>query len=244
MAATVSAAEVGRLRRDPAVARIIPDPKVAVAPAAPAPERLVKKVAVPRRTGAQTCPFNPAGPARPLQEPEADTDIRASDGNPASPGMGNSIATGTGVVVANEGMNELAGNPNFTRPDGSHVVIDAPSYTANDSNDEFYGDASSIAAQGTVNYQYSGALPLSGISPGCEFYIKGDAPGASLVDLSDTAFDPERPDAGPGGLGHRQRGRRRARRRHLGVLRRPVHPRHRRRRSSSTRRTTPRWPRA
>ncbi|MGH3395145.1 MAG: S8 family serine peptidase [Streptosporangiaceae bacterium] len=191
VAATVSAAEVGRLRRDPAVARIIPDPKVAVTPAAPAPERLAKKVAVPRRTGAQTCPFNPAGPARPLQEPEADTDIRASDGNPASPGMGNSIATGTGVVVANEGMNELAGNPNFARPDGSHVVIDAPSYTANDSNDEFYGDASSIAAQGTVNYQYSGALPLSGISPACEFYIKGDAPGASLVDLSDTAFDPD-----------------------------------------------------
>ena len=176
VAATVSAAEVGRLRRDPAVARIIPDPKVAMAPAAPAPQRLVKKVAVPRRTGAQTCPFNPAGPARPLQEPEADTDIRASDGSPAAPDMGNSIATGTGVVVANEGMNELAGNPNFTRPDGSHVVIDAPSYTANDSNDEFYGDASSIAAQGTVNYQYSGALPLSGISPGCSSTSRATPP--------------------------------------------------------------------
>ncbi len=190
VAATVSAAEVSRLRRDPAVARIIPDPRILVAPAAPAPERLVKKVAVARRAGSRTCPFNPAGPSRPLQEPEADTDIRASDGHPAAPGMGNSIATGTGVVVANEGMNELAGNPNFTRPDGSHVVIEAPSYTANDSNDEFYGDASSIAAQGTVDYQYSGALPLSGIPPACEFYIKGDAPGASLVDLSDTAFDP------------------------------------------------------
>ena len=30
-------------------------------------------------------------------------------------------------------------------------------YTANHSNDEFYGDASSIAAQGTVTYQYSDA---------------------------------------------------------------------------------------
>ena len=50
-------------------------------------------------------------------------------------------------MVANEGMNELAGNPNFIRPDGTPVVLDAPSYTANDSNDEFYGDASSIAAK-------------------------------------------------------------------------------------------------
>ena len=32
------------------------------------------------------------------------------------------IADGTGVTVAIEGMNELAGNPNFIRPDGEHVV--------------------------------------------------------------------------------------------------------------------------
>jgi hypothetical protein len=192
VAATLSAAEVSKLRRNPAVAQIIPDPNVRVVPASPAPEPLVKKVAIPKRTGAgaKTCPFNPAGPSRPLQEPEVDADIHASNGNPSAADMGNSIATGTGVIVANEGMNELAGNPNFTRPDGSDVVIDAPDYTANDSNDEFYGDASSIAAQGTVTYQYSGALPNAGIPPDCTFYIKGDAPGASLVDLSETPYDP------------------------------------------------------
>jgi len=190
VAATLSAAEVSDLRHDPAVARIIPDVPLRVAPASPAPAALVKNVARPGGPSARTCPFNPAAALRPLEEPEADSDIHASDGNPSAPDMGNSIATGTGVVVANEGMNELAGNPNFTRPDGSHVVIDAPDYTANHSNDEFYGDASSIAAQGTVTYQYSGALPNSGISPACTFYIKGDAPGASLVDLSDTPYDP------------------------------------------------------
>jgi len=131
-----------------------------------------------------SCPFNPAGPAKPLQEPEADTDIRASNGEPGAPGMANSIATGAGVVVANMGMNQLAGNPNFQRPDGSHVVIDAPDYTADHSNDEDYGDASSIAAQGTVVYQYAQALPFSDVPAGCSFVIKGDAPGASLVDLS------------------------------------------------------------
>jgi hypothetical protein len=186
VAATLSVAEVAKLRASRAVARIIPDPQVRVAPVSPASRPLVKKVAVHHPADPDACPFNPAGPPKPLQEPEADTDIHASDGNPAAPDMANSIATGTGtgVVVANEGMNELAGNPNFTRADRSHVVIDAPDHTVDHGNDEFYDDASSIAAQGTVTYQYSGALPNAGIPADCTFYIKGDAPGASLVDLS------------------------------------------------------------
>ena len=98
--------------------------------------------------------------------------------------MANSIATGKGVIIANDGMNEMAGNPNFTRPNGSHVIIDAPNYTVDNGNAETYGDASSMAAQGTVTYQYSKALPFSPVPPGCTFYIKGDAPGASLVDLT------------------------------------------------------------
>jgi Subtilase family len=192
VAATLSAAEVSALRSNPAVAEVIPDTNVQVAPATPLTVPRVANVAKTKAPNPDTCPFNPAGPSKPLQEGEADADVRASDGIPNAPGEGNSIATGTGVIVANEGMNELAGNPNFFRPDGQPVVIDAPSYTANDSNDEFYGDASSIAAQGTVIYQYSGALPDATIPipPGCTFYIKGDAPGASLIDLSNTPYDP------------------------------------------------------
>src|SRR5579875_1203638 len=191
VAAHVSAAEVARLRRDPAVAEIVPDALVQMQPPGPAANPLGGAAPVPRQVTttkapalAATCPFNPADPGQPLQEPEADAEIHASNGNPAAPGMANSIATGKGVIVANEGLNELAGNPNFTRPDGTHVVIDAPSYTADDGNAETYGDASSIAAQGTVIYQYSKALPYSPVPPGCTFYIKGDAPGASLVDLT------------------------------------------------------------
>jgi hypothetical protein len=192
VAATLSASEVSALRNNPAVAEVIPDPEIQVAPATPLPVPRAAKVLRTSQSSPGSCPFNPAGPGKPLQEGEADSDIHASNGIPNAPGEANSIATGTGVVVANEGMNELAGNPNFFRPDGSPVVIDAPSYTANDSNDEFYGDASSIAAQGTVIYQYSGALPNATvpIPPDCTFYIKGDAPGASLVDLSDTPYDP------------------------------------------------------
>jgi hypothetical protein len=192
VAATLSPAEVSSLRANPAVAEIIPDPEIQVAPSSPPSVPRVSKVQKSSNSNPNSCPFNPAGPGKPLQEGEADSDIHASNGNPKAPDEGNSIATGTGVVVANEGMNELAGNPNFFRPDGSPVVIDAPSYTANDSNDEYYGDASSIAAQGTVDYQYSGALPnaTNPIPPDCTFYIKGDAPGASLVDLSNTQYDP------------------------------------------------------
>jgi hypothetical protein len=188
VAAHVSAAEVTRLRGDPAVAEIVPDVPVDMQPPGSAPSPVTNSVAAPRAATsiqATTCPFNPAGPAHPLQEPEAMSDIRASNGIPGAPDEANSIATGKGVIVANDGMNELAGNPNFTRPNGTHVVIDAPNYKANMGNAETYEDASSIAAQGTVIYQYSKALPYSHVPPGCKFYIKGDAPGASLVDLTE-----------------------------------------------------------
>jgi len=181
VAAHLSAAEVSRLRSDPSVAAVVPDSMVPVQPGQ-TPVPLAARVAPQRRLAA--CPFNPAGSSRPLQEPEAMADVHASNGNPGAPDMANSIATGKGVIVANEGMNELAGNPNFQRPDGAHVVIDAPNYSADKSNDEFYGDASSIAAQGTVVDQYSKALPQARMPAMCTFVIKGDAPGASLVDLS------------------------------------------------------------
>ncbi len=190
VAATLSASAVATLRANPAVAQVIPDPQVQVVPANPlAQPPAATKAAAATASPATTCPFNP-NPSKPLEEGEANADVHASNGIPGAPGEANSIATGAGVVVANEGMNQLAGNPNFTRPDGTHVVLDAPDYTADHSNDEFYGDASTIAAQGTVDYQYSGALPnaTAPIPPNCMFYIEGDAPGASLLDLSNTPF--------------------------------------------------------
>jgi hypothetical protein len=189
VAAHVSAAEVAQLRRDPAVAEIVPDVSVDMQPPGSAPLSAATSAVPAQRRAASnqggSCPFNPAGSSAPLQEPEADTEIHASNGFPGSPDEANSIATGKGVIVANDGINELAGNPNFTRANGTHVVIDAPNYKANDGNAETYGDASSIAAQGTVVYQYSKALPYSAVPADCKFYIEGDAPGASLVDLSE-----------------------------------------------------------
>jgi Subtilase family len=121
-----------------------------------------------------------------LVEPEALQDMNFEG---SGPDEADTIADGTGVTVAIEGMNELAGNPNFTRPNGQHVVEDAPDYNPNDipndgNLDEWFGDASAVAAQGTVTYDYSSELPFSGLPKGCTFVLKGDAPGATLADLS------------------------------------------------------------
>jgi Subtilase family len=201
VAATLSAAEVARLRTSPAVQEIVPDAPIQVSqvhtetapPAAAYSHARIRPSSSPRPGHGDfpgTIPplrthVIPANcPSRPVQEPEAVADIHASNGNPNAPDEANSIATGQGVIIANEGMNALAGDPDLQRADGSHVVIDAPDYTQDQGNDETFEDAASVGAQGLITYQYSKALPFSNVSPGCTFTIKGDAPDASLVDLS------------------------------------------------------------
>jgi hypothetical protein len=108
---------------------------------------------------------------KPLVEPEALRSIRVA---PA-------IANGQGVIVGNADANTLAGNPNMIRPDGTHVVIDAPNPAENVFSDEFNGDVSTIGAQGTVTYTYASQLPFSNFPANCSFRIVGDAPGASIL---------------------------------------------------------------
>ena len=59
--------------------------------------------------------------------------------------------------------NTMAGNPNMIRPNKQHVIIDAPDPTETVFSDEFNGDVSTIAAQGTVTYTYASQLPFSNI---------------------------------------------------------------------------------
>ena len=110
------------------------------------------------------------------------------------PNEADTIADGTGVTVAIDGMNELAGNPNFTRPNGQHVVVDAPDYNPADipndgSLDEWFGDASSVAAQGTVTYDYSIRAAVLRPAQGLHVRDQGRRPG----------FDARRPVAGRSG---------------------------------------------
>jgi subtilase family protein len=185
VAATIPAAAVASLQANPAVARIISDPQVQVVPSNPLSQPPVAAQPAARASSGTNCPSNP-NPGKPLQEGEALTNIHASNGIPGAPDEGNTVATGKGVIIANDGANNLAGNPNFIRADGTPVVLNAPDPTADHSNDEDYGDASSMVAQGTVVYQYSKALPASTlpIPANCTFVIRGDAPDASLVDLT------------------------------------------------------------
>ena len=67
------------------------------------------------------------------------------------------------------------------RPDGQHVIIDAPDPNENVYSDEFNGDVSTMAAQGTVTYTYASQLPYSNFPANCSFRIVGDATGASLL---------------------------------------------------------------
>ncbi|MGQ4511245.1 S8 family peptidase [Streptomyces sp. DW26H14] len=175
VAAHLSAAEVARLRGNPAVTQILPDAAITVDPGASTAH------AKPAKLNPALCPANPK---KPFTEPEALSVVHASSDDPKDKDEANDIATGKGVIVANDGINALAGNPNFIRKDGTPVVLDAPDPTADASDGEYYGDASSIAGQGTVVYDYSKELPFSGLPKGCTFTIKGVAPDASLVDTS------------------------------------------------------------
>jgi hypothetical protein len=113
----------------------------------------VRKSAIPATAadGQQLCN---SSPGKPLVEPEALTSIQAS-----------AIATGQGVIVGNVDADTLAGNPNMIRPNGQHVIIDAPDPTENVFSDEFNGDVSTIAAQGTVTCADPPSPPPSS-SPG------------------------------------------------------------------------------
>ncbi len=114
-------------------------------------------------------------------EPEALTSIHDASSNPDDRGVASAIATGQGVIIGNVDANTLAGNPNLIRPDGQHVIIDAPNPNENVFSDEFNGDVSTMAAQGTVTYTYASQLPYSNFPANCSFRIVGDATGASLL---------------------------------------------------------------
>src|SRR6201991_1488358 len=118
---------------------------------------------------------------------------------PAMTNAGLATEPGHGVIVANDGIStapsgDLVGNPNFVRPaadgGGSVVVGATPGDTTDSTDGEYYGDASVIDAQGTEEDQYSKELPYSGMPDTCYFKLVGDAPGASLVDVTNIDTTP------------------------------------------------------
>jgi hypothetical protein len=188
VAATISRAEAERLRADPSVQAVVPDLAI------PAPPRTVPDPAVPATapgpvaTPAGLQQLCPPDPNVPLLEPEAlqlmNVALQPGSGSPAA----HDLADGSGVKVAFIADGVDIHNPDFTRG-GASVFADYQDFTgegidAPTSGGEAFGDAASIAAQGSQVYDLSrlvnAAHPLP---PGCNVRIEGVAPGASLVGL-------------------------------------------------------------
>ncbi len=184
VAATMPAAEAQALSHTAGVKAVVPDGTIIIGNANPTGKTVassrVRKSRIPARAadGQQLCNTNPN---KPLVEPEALTSIHDASQNPNDPFEASKIATGQGVIIGNVDADSLAGNPNMIRPNGQHVIIDAPDPTENVFSDEFNGDVSTMAAQGTVTYTYASQLPYSIVPASCTFRIVGDATGASIV---------------------------------------------------------------
>ncbi len=188
--ATVTVDQAAALAADPAVASVIPDRDVpislplAAAPAAGAAKESGKAAKPSVANPDQICPSDPS---QPLVEPEALQSIRAltSDGSPNA----QQLADGAGVKVAFIADSMDPNNADFIRPNGQHVFIDYQDFSgagpsAPSDGREAFGDASSIAAQGTVVHDLSQFVNQAHPLPaGCNIRVVGVAPGASLVGL-------------------------------------------------------------
>ena len=184
VAARMPAAEARALRHTRGVKAVVPDGTVILAPSTRNGNTVaasqVRKSTVPATAadGQQLCN---SSSHKPLLEPEALTSIHDRSNNPNDQNEASKIATGKGVIVGNVDADAIAGNPNMIRPNGQHVIIDPHNPNANQFNDEFNGDVSTIGAQGTVTYSYASQLPFSKIPSKCTFRVMGDATGASIL---------------------------------------------------------------
>ena len=185
-AAQVSSAEKARLTSDPAVAEVVPDALVTE----PQPDSAGQGVGA-ASPGNPTTPQSgicPSDPAKPLLEPEALQTMHVAYSDPSTPQAQN-LATGRGVKVAFFADGLDINNPDFIRPDGSHVFIDYRDFSGEGPNAltggaEAFGDASSIAAQGRQVYDISQFVnPAHPLPPGCNITVRGVAPGVSLIGM-------------------------------------------------------------
>ncbi len=180
VAATVSAGEAARLAANPAVAQVSGD--VIIHGPTPTPVD-----SSPASGAARTVPPGVCTPGKPQLDPQALQITHTQSQDPSVPTARSLGFTGAGVKVAYMAEGIDIDNPNFIRPDGSHVFVDYQDFSgdgtdAPTSGDEAFLDASAIAAQGTVVYNLKNfsAVP---IDENCPITIVGESPGVDLVGL-------------------------------------------------------------
>jgi Subtilase family/Peptidase inhibitor I9 len=184
VAATVSAGEQARLAANPAVAEVIPDQIIQLAPPFDAASTPSTPSATGRNPVPGTCSSNPS---QPMLEPQALQAIHAASQNPNAKTAQSLGITGAGVTVAFIADGLDINNVDFIRPDGAHVFVDYKDFSGEGTSvptggEEAFLDASSIAAQGNQVYNISNYSKLPLNRP-CYIRIVGVAPGASLVGL-------------------------------------------------------------
>ena len=158
-AAQVSSAEKARLASDPSVASVVPDALVTESQPDGVGQSTSGGSSGPGNPTTPQSGICPSDPAKPLLEPEALQTMHVAYSDPSIPQAQN-LATGRGVKVAFFADGLDINNPDFIRPDGSHVFIDYRDFTGEGPNApsgaaEAFGDASSIAAQGRQVYDIS-----------------------------------------------------------------------------------------
>jgi hypothetical protein len=184
-AATATTAQISALAADPSVAAVYPDLAITKAPAQARTAPATGGAAASTGVASQICPSDPA---KPLLEPEALQTTNTAFSDRSTP-QAQSLATGAGVKVAWLADGIDINNPDFIRPDGSHVFVDYKDFSgegpdAPSSAAEAFGDASAIAAQGRQVYDLSDYVnPAHPLPTGCTITVRGIAPGASLVGL-------------------------------------------------------------
>jgi hypothetical protein len=184
--ATVSQAEVANLKSTPGVAKVVPD----VAVKAPTNPLLAARGNATPAASATTAssPSNPVCSSDP-NNPQLD-EVPGLVNAPAAWSLKTPDGTainGSGVKVAFIADNIDPNNAEFIRPDGSNVITDYQDFngdgpSAPGAAGEAFGDASSIAAQGSQTYDVSQYGVSSPSSP-CYVKISGIAPGSSLMAL-------------------------------------------------------------
>lgn len=196
--ATMTVAQAEALKADPAVASVVVDRRVPVAPTTAASQPSVASPnATPNATpsGAAVDPgVCSSDPAKPKLEPEALATMNVRSDDPTAPTAAQLGIDGSGVKVAfiADGINPA--NTGFQRSNGTSAIVDYQDFygdgpNAPASGAEAFGDASAIAAQGNVVYdvatQYANPTAVSypGTNGHCYIRIVGVAPGASVVAL-------------------------------------------------------------
>ena len=194
VAATVSAGERARLANNPAVAEVIPDQIIQLAPVAQeSPGAPGNSHTSGRNPVPGTCSSNPN---RPALEPQALSDIHADSSDPNAKTARSLGITGAGVTVAfiadglDTSIADFQRNPAYASsgsPAGTPVFVDYKDFSGEGTSvptggEEAFLDASSIAAQANSTYDISNfsALPLK---TQCYIRVEGVAPGANLVGL-------------------------------------------------------------